>query len=138
MVDGEEPIKALEKTSTLFNIDGSSLHLLRKDKILQNFFDMHDPTTLNKQGADIGSQYRSAIFYHNKSQKNIAENLKAELDKTNIFDSNMVTEIVASATFYIAEESHQDYFKRNPDIPYCMYVIEPKLTKFLSNYSRGS
>ena len=104
--------------------------------ILEIFWSSHNPTTLNKQGADIGSQYRSAIFYHNESQKNIAEKIKEEMNKLNIFDSDIVTEITNCTAFYIAEEYHQNYFRKNPNIPYCNYVIKPKLTRFLSNYRK--
>ena len=101
-------------------------------ELLTIFWKTHDPTTLNKQGADIGSQYRSIILYHNEEQKTIATNLKNSLDEANIFDSEIVTEIASFEKFYLAEEYHQNYFKKNPKVPYCSYVIKPKLDKFLS------
>jgi peptide-methionine (S)-S-oxide reductase len=90
----------------------------------------HDPTQLNHQGNDIGTQYRSAIFYHNDSQKQIAETLKAELDKSGAWDKPIVTEISAFTIFYTAEDYHQNYYNENSDQPYCSYVIKPKLEKF--------
>ena len=101
-------------------------------ELLTIFWKTHDPTTLNKQGADIGSQYRSIIFYHDEEQRVIATNFKNSLDESNVFDSKIVTEIVSFEKFYLAEEYHQNYFKKNPNIPYCTYVIKPKLDKFLS------
>ena len=101
-------------------------------ELLNIFWKTHDPTTLNKQGADIGSQYRSIIFYHDDGQKTIAANLKNDISEADIFDSKIVTEITKLKKFYLAEEYHQNYFKKNPNIPYCNYVIKPKLDKFLS------
>ena len=103
------------------------------EQILEIFWNTHDPTTINQQGADKGSRYRSAIFYHDDSQKKIAENLKEKLDKENIFKSKIVTEITEYRQFYLAEEYHQEYFKKNPNVPYCSYVIKPKLEKFLKS-----
>ena len=102
-------------------------------ELLSVFWKTHDPTTLNRQGADMGSQYRSSIFYHNKKQKKIALDLKDSLNKSELFDSEVITEIVKFEKFYLAEDYHQNYFKKNPDIPYCTYVIQPKIDKFLSN-----
>ena len=98
--------------------------------ILKIFFTIHDPTTLNRQGADVGTQYRSAIFYHNPEQKRIAEETIKELTAEKIWDNPIVTEIVSLDVFYGAEEDHQEYFSRNSYQPYCQYVIAPKVAKF--------
>jgi peptide-methionine (S)-S-oxide reductase len=102
--------------------------------LLNVFFGIHDPTTLNRQGADVGTQYRSAIFYHNEEQKNIAENVIKSLETQTIFDNPIVTEVVPLDTFYIAEDYHQEYFARNPYQPYCMAVVSPKVSKFRKHY----
>lgn len=99
-------------------------------EILQVFWQTHDPTTLNRQGNDIGTQYRSAIFYHNDEQKKIAEQYKEELNKSKAFDNPIVTEITAFSNFYPAENYHQDYFNLNGEEPYCRFVIQPKVEKF--------
>ena len=101
------------------------------DELLEVFWKVHDPTTLNRQGADVGTQYRSAIFYHNDDQKQKAEKYKAELDKSGAFDRPIVTEITKFDKFYPAEDYHQDYYANNKDSnPYCSIVIRPKLEKF--------
>ncbi|NIO29564.1 MAG: peptide-methionine (S)-S-oxide reductase MsrA [Candidatus Latescibacteria bacterium] len=100
------------------------------DEILDVFFSIHDPTTPNRQGADVGSQYRSVIFYHDERQKEIAERKIKELDASGIWDRRVVTELVPLRAFYEAEEYHQEYFKRNPEAGYCRAVIVPKLLKF--------
>lgn len=100
------------------------------DELLEAFWQSHDPTTLNRQGNDVGPQYRSVIFYHNDEQKTKAEKYKAELDKSKAFDKPIVTEISPSSTFYVAENYHQDYYNNNGSQPYCYYVIRPKLEKF--------
>ncbi len=101
------------------------------DELLEVFWQTHDPTTLNRQGADVGTQYRSGIFYHNMEQKEKAEKYKAELDKSGAFDNPIVTEITAFTEFYPAEEYHQQYFENNENSnPYCRVVIRPKLDKF--------
>jgi peptide-methionine (S)-S-oxide reductase len=102
--------------------------------LLNIFFGIHDPTTLNRQGADIGTQYRSAIFYHNEDQKNIAEKLIKDLEMQKIFDNPIVTEVVPLEKFYLAEDYHQEYFARNPYQPYCMAVVSPKVSKFRKHY----
>ena len=112
---------------------GYDPEILPYKELLSIFWKTHDPTTLNKQGADIGSQYRSIIFYHDKDQRKIAESLKDSLTKSGLFKSDIVTEIVKFEKFYLAEEYHQNYFKKNPNVPYCSYVIKPKVDKFLSN-----
>jgi peptide-methionine (S)-S-oxide reductase len=97
------------------------------EHLLELFWQAHDPTTLNRQGADAGTQYRSIILYHNEEQRRIAERSKAAAQKN--FDSPIVTEIVPLKTFYKAEDYHQDYFAKNPNAPYCIFVIKPKLDK---------
>lgn len=101
------------------------------DELLEVFWETHDPTTLNRQGNDIGTQYRSGIFYHNAEQKQKAEHYKAELDKSGAFDRPIVTEITAFDKFYPAEDYHQQYFDNNEGAnPYCRIVIRPKVDKF--------
>jgi peptide-methionine (S)-S-oxide reductase len=101
------------------------------DELLEVFWETHDPTTLNRQGADAGTQYRSGIFYHTQEQKEKAEKYKAELDKSGAFDRPIVTEITAFTKFYPAEDYHQQYFENNENSnPYCTIVIRPKLDKF--------
>jgi peptide-methionine (S)-S-oxide reductase len=101
------------------------------DELLEVFWQTHDPTTLNRQGADVGTQYRSGIFYHNEEQKQKAEKYKAELDKSGAFDSPIVTEITPFTEFYSAERYHQEYFQNNENNNgYCRIVIRPKVDKF--------
>jgi peptide-methionine (S)-S-oxide reductase len=101
------------------------------DELLEVFWQVHDPTTLNRQGADVGTQYRSAIFYHNQEQKEKAEHYKAELNKSGAFKNPIVTEIAPATTFYTAENYHQEYYENNKNSnPYCAVVIRPKLDKF--------
>ena len=100
------------------------------DELLEVFWQTHDPTTLNKQGNDVGPQYRSAVFYHNDEQKEKAEKYKEELDKSGSWNKPIVTEITPFKNFYPAEDYHQNYFKDNGGQPYCYYVIRPKLEKF--------
>ena len=102
-------------------------------KLLEVLFSTHDPTTLNQQGADKGTQYRSAIFYIDDIQKEIAEKHIKSLEKNNIFDNPIVTEISKLNIFYEAENYHQDYFKNNSNAPYCRFIIKPKVEKFLNN-----
>ena len=99
-------------------------------ELLKTFFKNHDPTTLNKQGADIGTQYRSAIFYIDDKQKESAEKYKKILNKSDQFDSSIVTEITKLDVFYEAEDYHQNYYNNNPNQPYCRFIIKPKLDKF--------
>ena len=99
------------------------------EDILKVFFTIHDPTTLNRQGADVGTQYRSAIYYDNNSQKNAAETVIQELEKNNVWDNPIVTEVAPFQKFYPAEDYHQDYYEQNSDEPYCRIVIEPKVAK---------
>ena len=101
------------------------------DELLEVFWQTHDPTTLNRQGADVGTQYRSGIFYHNPEQKEKAEKYKAELNKSGAFDRPIVTEITSFTKFYPAEDYHQQYFENNENSnPYCKIVIRPKMDKF--------
>jgi peptide-methionine (S)-S-oxide reductase len=98
-------------------------------ELLQVFFAVHDPTTPNRQGADVGPQYRSIILYHDQEQKEIAEQVIAELEAARVWPNPIVTEVVPLQAFYPAEEYHQQYFKRNPQQPYCQVVIVPKVAK---------
>ena len=104
------------------------------EKILNIFWYTHDPTTLNRQGNDIGTQYRSAIFYHNEKQKEIAEKSKRYLEKENVYKDPIVTEITPFKNFYVAEDYHKDYYENHKDDPYCNFVIDPKLYKLLQKY----
>lgn len=98
-------------------------------ELLEIFWKTHDPTTLNRQGADVGTQYRSVIFYHNGEQKKLAEEYKKKLDESGAFNDPIVTEITAFDKFYKAEEYHQDYYANNPNQGYCAFVITPKIEK---------
>jgi len=100
------------------------------DELLEIFWQTHDPTTLNRQGADAGTQYRSVIFYHSDQQKERASFYKKKLDESGTFNDPIVTEISPAATFYPAEDYHQNYYNLNASAPYCSYVITPKLEKF--------
>ena len=100
------------------------------DELLEIFWKTHDPTTLNRQGADVGTQYRSAVFYHNDEQKQLAEKYKKELTEAEAFDQPIVTEITPASVFYKAEDYHQNYYNLNGDAPYCAMVIQPKVEKF--------
>ena len=99
------------------------------EELLEVFWKNHDPTTLNRQGADVGTQYRSVVFFHNDEQKAIAEKYKAELNKAKAFAKPIVTTIVKAEKFYVAENYHQDYFIKNGEQPYCRIVILPKMEK---------
>ncbi len=103
-------------------------------EILEIFFTMHDPTSLNRQGADVGTQYRSAIFYHNEEQKQTALKLIDELNKEGIWDRPIVTELVPLQHFYKAETYHKDYYKKHPKEPYCQAVIAPKIAKLQAKF----
>lgn len=103
-------------------------------EILEVFFVIHDPTTLNRQGNDVGTQYRSAIFYHSAEQKAAAEQVIANLSSARIYDDPIVTEVAAASQFYVAEDYHQEYFQRNPAQPYCAYVVRPKVAKFRKHF----
>ena len=103
--------------------------------ILEVFFTIHDPTTLNRQGSDLGTQYRSAIFYHNVSQKNSAETMIRELQRSNRWETKIVTEVTAFQNFYPAEDYHKDYYRQHGDEPYCRFVIEPKVDKLRKHFT---
>lgn len=109
--------------------------VLSYDDVLDIFFSLHDPTTLNRQGADIGTQYRSAVFYHDEDQKQAAEKKIRELEEQKIWKDPIVTELGPLDVFYPAEEYHQDYFLHNPGNPYCQVVINPKLKKLRRKYA---
>jgi peptide-methionine (S)-S-oxide reductase len=102
--------------------------------LLQVFFSTHDPSTLNRQGNDVGTQYRSAIFYHNEEQKQVAEEVMKQITEAKIWDGPVVTELVPFKAFYPAEDYHKDYFKKNPSQGYCRVVIAPKIAKFRKHY----
>ena len=104
------------------------------DELLEVFWYSHDPTTLNRQGNDVGTQYRSVIFYHSEAQKQKAEKYKAQLDISKIYDKPVVTEISPYSKLYVAENYHQDYYSLNGTQPYCNYVIKPKLEKFKKGF----
>lgn len=103
-------------------------------EILQVFFSVHDPTTLNRQGNDIGTSYRSAIFYHSDEQKRIVEEVIKEVTAEGVYDNPIVTEVKPFDKFYIAEDYHQEYFANNPTQPYCAAVVAPKVAKFRQKY----
>ena len=102
--------------------------------VLGVFFSIHDPTTLNRQGHDVGPQYRSAIFYHDDEQKAAAEQTIAELEASKLWGNPIVTEVTALPDFYVAEGYHQEYYRRNAGQPYCQIVISPKVAKFRKEY----
>ena len=103
--------------------------------LLGAFFTIHDPTTLNRQGPDVGSQYRSGIYYHDEEQKEIAESYVVELEESGAFDDPIVTEIEPVDTFYEAEEYHQNYFEKNPNDTYCTFNAEPKIRKIREKFA---
>ena len=102
--------------------------------LLEIFWQTHDPTTLNRQGADTGTQYRSAVFFHTTEQQKEAEAWKNKLNESHVFPNPIVTEITAASEFYVAEEYHQNYFNENGTEPYCQIVIKPKMDKFLKTF----
>lgn len=103
--------------------------------ILRVFFTVHDPTTLNRQGGDVGTQYRSAIFYHSPEQKQIAHEVIEEITSERLYDNPIVTEVTEFAEFYPAEDYHQEYFANNPTQPYCAAVVAPKVRKFRDKFA---
>lgn len=103
-------------------------------EILQVFFTVHDPTTLNRQGNDIGTSYRSAIFYHSDEQKRAAEEVIKEITEAGIYDNPIVTEVTPFTNYYAAEDYHQEYFANNPNQPYCAAVVAPKVAKFRQKF----
>ncbi|MFW9992457.1 MAG: peptide-methionine (S)-S-oxide reductase MsrA [Candidatus Odinarchaeota archaeon] len=104
-------------------------------ELLEIFFAFHDPTTLNRQGNDVGTQYRSAVFYHTQDQKTVSEEVIAELERKKIWNNPIVTGIEPYTAFYRAEDYHQEYYQRNSDQAYCQFVITPKIVKFRKKYS---
>jgi peptide-methionine (S)-S-oxide reductase len=105
------------------------------ENILEIYWYTHDPTTLNRQGNDVGTQYRSAVFYHSPNQKEIALKVKNDLENKRVYSDPIVTEITSFSNFYQAEEYHKDYYDNNRSAPYCNYVIDPKVTKLLTKFS---
>lgn len=105
------------------------------EKLLDVFWHTHDPTTLNRQGNDVGTQYRSAIFYHDERQREIAEKSKMELEKSGAYGDPVVTEIVPFKKFYVAEDYHKNYYDQNREAPYCAFVIDPKIRKLTKQYA---
>jgi len=103
-------------------------------EVLEVFFSIHDPTTLNRQGNDIGPQYRSVIFYHSPAQRVVAEEVMQALTRARVWKNPIVTELVPFERFYPADDYHQEYFKRNPNQPYCVFVVGPKVAKFRKQY----
>jgi len=118
-----------EVTQVTFDPDVISFH-----DLLKVFFAIHDPTTLDRQGGDAGTQYRSAIFYHDDEQRGVAEDVVRELEAEQVFDDPIVTKIEPLEAFYPAEEYHREYYRRNPNQPYCRAVIAPKVAKLRSKY----
>lgn len=106
------------------------------EKLLEIFFNLHDPTTVNRQGADEGSQYRSVIFYHNEKQRETAEKVRDDVADSGIYRDPIVTEIIPFEAFYTAEEYHQNFYENNKNQGYCSYVISPKIHKLLKEYSK--
>lgn len=119
-----------EVIQVTFNPDIISLQ-----ELLSVFFTIHDPTTLNRQGADIGTQYRSVIFYHDEAQRETAVSLIEELNNAHIWDNPIVTEVAPFATFYVAEAYHQNYYVNNPGQGYCRVVVAPKVAKFRQRFN---
>jgi peptide-methionine (S)-S-oxide reductase len=103
--------------------------------LLHVFFTLHDPTTMNRQGNDVGEQYRSVIFYRDEAQKKTAEDVIAELTRDKVFSDPIVTAVEPASTFYVAEDYHQDYLTNNPMQPYCMFVVAPKVQKIRQKYA---
>ena len=108
--------------------------IISYEDILHIFFTTHDPTTLNRQGADVGTQYRSVVFYHDEKQKETAQRIINELDGSKVWKNRIVTEVVPFSAFYKAEDYHQEFYERNRNYPYCQVVIEPKIAKLRQHY----
>ena len=119
-----------EVVQVKFNLEEISL-----EELLSVFFTIHDPTTLNRQGADVGTQYRSVIFYHSDAQRETAVNLINELNDANIWDNPIVTQVEPIDQFYVAEDYHQNYYVNNPGQGYCRVVVAPKVTKFRQKFN---
>jgi len=103
--------------------------------VLDIFFSIHDPTTKDRQGNDVGTQYRSVIFYHSDEQRKAAEEAIAELERQGVWPGPIVTQVQPATEFYVAEDYHQEYFRNNPSQPYCMFVVSPKVQKFRKKYA---
>jgi peptide-methionine (S)-S-oxide reductase len=137
---GKVPNPSYEDVCTGSTGHAESIQITFKPKqisfrdILQIFFTTHDPTTLNRQGADVGTQYRSAIFYHNPEQETVAKEVIKETNASKIWKKPIVSEVVPFKAFYKAEDYHQEYFKNNSRQPYCQVVIEPKIVKLREHY----
>ncbi len=112
--------------------------ILPFEKLLEVFFSLHDPTTLNQQGADVGTQYRSAIFYHDQKQKEVAEKTKEKVEKSDMYNGKIVTEIIPFTAFYKAEPNHQNFYENNKGQPYCQIVIDPKITKLYKEFQEAT
>ena len=110
---------------------GFNHDMISYEKLLEIFFHLHDPTTLNRQGNDVGPQYRSAVFYHSEEQKKIAEKIKTKIEAEKIYPTPIVTEILPFHNFFKAEESHQNFYDSNRNQPYCQVIIDPKIKKLL-------
>jgi peptide-methionine (S)-S-oxide reductase len=108
---------------------------IRFDELLDVFFDIHDPTTLNRQGADVGTQYRSVIFFHSPEQKRVAEEKIAALNASHVYRVPVVTEVMPFEAFYPAEDYHQEYFRNNPYQGYCQLVVAPKVAKLRAHFA---
>ena len=112
-------------------------NIISFEKLLEIFWHLVDPTTLNQQGADVGTQYRSVIFYHSDEQKKIAEKSKENADKSGMYSDPIVTQIIPYSNFYKAEDYHQNYFERNFDKPYCQLIINPKIDKLIKEFGEN-
>lgn len=108
--------------------------IISYDKLLEVFFHLHDPTTVNQQGHDVGSQYRSVIFYHDQKQKESADKAIVATNQSGMYQKEVVTEVIPFEKFFAAEDYHLDYYSKNPSAPYCKLVIEPKITKMFKNF----
>lgn len=109
--------------------------IISYEKLLEIFWHLHDPTTLNRQGADVGTQYRSVIFYHDDKQKELATASKTKMEKSGELHNDVVTEILPLEKFYKAEDYHQDFYEKNQNYPYCSIVIDPKIEKLLKDFN---
>lgn len=108
--------------------------IISYEKLLEIFFKLHDPTTLNRQGNDVGTQYRSVIFYHDQKQREIAEKVKGEIEKSGMYKNPIVTKIEPFIIFFKAEDYHKNYYERNSSAPYCRIVIDPKIQKLTNEF----
>ncbi len=108
--------------------------IISYSKLIEIFFHLHDPTTLNRQGNDVGTQYRSAIFYHDEKQKEEAEAVKKQIEDEHVYKDRIVTEIVPFKAFYVAEDYHKNYYNNNKEAGYCRVIIDPKIKKLLAEY----